>query len=249
MKRWVCAVIGLLTILKMAVVDAVPLVMSCPNSISVDLEFKGPLKTGQTIFDGYFPHTPDWAVNFEPGKGYQAMPFKTAKGSQVQGMFAGVQDLQSVPLHKMTILGMKNAQNTTYSRVVCQYRTDPNGGFRITLGKDAPLTHTCFQRGNYASCVDKVTIECPSTLVGDTVPDGWMPGPRSNFVGDPQKSTPFCQSIALIATMEMNCKYCGANQSSFMFIKKSMPANMSCSAAPSSQTAICQYPGGQIEPL
>ena len=237
-------------VLVFSFAQADPIVIKCPDFVQVDLDTKTKTPIGKTVFDILFSHPPGWDVNFEPGDGYQQMPFTTSKGTTVPGWLAGVKDLSSVPLSKLTIVGVLDAKKTFYSRVICQYRKNPKGGFRITLAQNSPLTHSCFPRGSaYASCVEKTKIQCPAQITGESVPVGWNQGNKNNFTPKSNSITPLCQVLAITATGEINCKYCGATADSFNFIKQPYPAKLTCESVKPNNFATCYYAGSALDPL
>lgn len=249
-KQKVIGLYLLLQFLDVAPAQAQQIFASCPVSVKVDLNSKEKIPLGKTVNYIFFSHPPGWDVHYEPGKTYQDMAFKTSLGKSIPGLFAGVKDLSSVPFHKLTILGLINEKKEFFSRVVCQYRVDPNGGFRITLAKSVPTTHSCFTQGAArVTCVEKTKIYCPAHLMNTVVPKGWNQGLRNKFTPSGKKITPLCETMPITAEKEIHCKYCGATEESFFFIRQPFPGNQMCSHLTSNNFATCYYPGTKLDPL
>jgi len=240
----------LLQFLAVAPAQAQQILASCPTSVKVNLDTKEKIPAGKTANYVFFSHPPGWDVHYEPGKTYQDMAFKTPQGKSMPGLLAGVKDLSSVPFHKLTVLGLTNEKKEFFSRVVCQYRVDPNGGFRITLAKSMPTTHSCFAQGSARiTCAEKIKIYCPAHLVNTVIPKGWSQGLRSKFTPSEKKITPLCKTMPIIAEKEIHCKYCGATEDSFFFIKQPFPDNQMCSHVTPNNFSTCYYPGSKLDPL
>lgn len=224
--------------------------VSCPASVNVNFDTKETTPLGKSAFQIYFSHPPGWDVHYEAGNTYQDYPVKTSSGKSLIGLFAGLKDLSSVPLHKLTVLGLVNGKKEVFSRVICQYRIVPSGGFRITVAKSMPTTHTCIAQGNeLVTCIEKTRIYCPAKLTNMSIPKGWKPGLINKFTPSRGKITPLCQTMPITSQKMIYCKYCGATEDSFFAFKQPFPENQVCASLPSDNFATCYYPGTKLDPL
>ena len=110
--------------------------VSCPASVNVNLDTKetGPLSKSK--YHIYFSHPPGWDVHYEPGKTYQDYPVKTSSGKSITGFFAGLKDLSSVPLHKLTVLGLVDGKKEVVNSKPLESATHTVGTAVFKVGNE-----------------------------------------------------------------------------------------------------------------
>lgn len=195
--------------------------VSCPKEVSVNLDFKGQLKIGQSVNDVYFSPPVGWSPYYTPGPTIGKVDFKTAGGASVNHLYAGLKDIKTVPFHDLRLISHLNGKKTAiFNTLICRYLIQEKDSFTITLSKDLPETLTCQKvPPTSVACYPIVTMTCPlSKMSNEAPPRGWLKSHESKTpLATPQKLG-LCNVMPVIAVKSLECRYCGRGDY-FTFIK------------------------------